>query len=224
MDKVIKNLYDRLYRKGLNVPKEEIKAAIVSINAEGNLSDDDKNIIVKQFTDKYTSQLAIPEAGATTTNLNQSDLPKDDEGVMTLYEPVNKSSITLSEAKAIVFSQVETLELELKTSEIKAISQELYEQDLDANDAVNYAIGLIRDYISAEEQRYTSDLTTSMQGLVDFTNASYQRRNTVTANAFSQVRRDLGVSRDTYKSSVRQFKEELQEHFQPTKSVQLRDD
>jgi len=219
LDRVVKNLYDRLYKKGFNVPKNTIKAAVLEVSAEGTLTDEQKSQIVEKF-------MAVTEAGVQDDS--QAALPSDEE-VLNAYHnqpPVESSAITpttppastpgaltTSQAREIVFDRCESMGIELKTSEIKAIVQEIQAQHLDAQAAVNYTITVIKQFINAQERQYTSNLTEGMQELVQHVNTSFRNREAVTVSAFEKVKGELTEAASAYKSSTVNYTADLQEYF-----------
>lgn len=219
INKAVKNLYDRAYRRGLNVSKKDIEAKVLEISSTGELTDEQKAEIVEFFASQA-------EAG-----VNQDSLPNEPDFVgeyAKAEEPVQSSALaspqskppasvlSVSEARNIVFDQCEQLEIELKSSDIKEIANYIHEASLDAEAAVNYTKTVLTQFITVTENRFTSSLTESMQELVTHANNSFRRREATTTAAFGKLKEDLAVSTATYKRSTQAYTNDLAEYFQDT--------
>ena len=213
LDKTVKNIYDRLYRKGLNISKDEIRARVVEINPDGNLTDSEKNSIVAYFIDnvKSLSQPTIdvtPDAG----DVSKAALPETSG--LANYKP-----ITQQQATDIVFNQVEVLELDLKASEIKAIAKKMIDQNATGLNAVSTAISLLKELVNHQENQFNNSLQSSVNSLVSHVNDSLSRRNATAVSAFDTVRDELEASQMAYKSSCEDFEADLREYIASQTSV-----
>lgn len=205
MDNLIKALYNRLYRKGLNISKDEIRAKVLEINADGNITELEKNQVVEYFINSVNT-LATP---ATTTDSKAALPDYQPSGI----EKVN-NSLSINDAKSIVYEQVENLELDLKASEIKSIAQEMINSNIDMSHAKSTAINLIKKYVEHQENQYINSLQNDVNHLVVEINQSMQRRSQATAQAFTHLRQGLEESTNHFKSNCDEFVSDIQSYFQ----------
>lgn len=213
----VKNLYDALFRRGVKASREDISKQVELRSSDGKLTSDQRDEIVQYFVN-LSSQMTVTvdEAGNIENNTESVESnPPALNNRMIPYQPVNNEGgkISRTEATSIIFEQVEMLNLDLKSSEIKQISNDLYDQSLDGQDSILYAVELLKNYISKEEESFTNNLTSAMGGLVEHVNNSYKHRNDITSQAFSQVAKDIEASRTAYKRSCQDFKNDLESHF-----------
>jgi hypothetical protein len=220
IDKTVKNLADRLYRKGLNISKVSIKEYVVSEYGDKDLTDIEKNTVVAYFIEK-SSGLAVSKETIDITPTDESGqaaLPNlETARPLDLYKPAN-SSLSVPQVTSIVFEQVEILGLDLKSSDIRAIGNKLTDMNVAASDAVSMAVSLIREYVGIEEERHDNNLAGALNQVVSEVNASYARRSEKTSQAFSILSHDLEVSATAYKSGLEQFKADVQDYFAVKKS------
>jgi hypothetical protein len=206
---IVKNIYDRLYRKGINVSKDIIEAKLIEIAKDvNNITSDEKEAVVDSIVNS-TSKAALPAA-----------LPEENEPAeMVIYQPgtnnnqlakqEDKAPLTYKEVSSIVYEQVEELNLDLKTSQVKAIVGQLVEMNVDATNAINTAISVIKQYIDYQESEFTNQFQNSVNELVTHANTSFQRRNAIASDAFTKLQVGLEESTNHFKSSCRKFEEDI---------------
>lgn len=222
LNKTVKNLYDRLYRKGHNITKSEIEAKVREISNDGIITDTDKNRIVTHFVEKNNSSMVRTEAGETvdvtpSDDLSKGALPKFEQEQpaqpLDLYKPVNGSAMTKPEATALVFEQVEVMGLDLRTSDIKEIASNLVAQNVAANNAIEVTTQLINSFVELEERRFNSHLNESFNQVIQTVKESSQRKNASYAGAVENLKGELEASTSKYKSGLDAYTSDLKEYF-----------
>lgn len=204
LDKTVKNLYDRLYRKGVNISKKDIEARVLEISATGDLTDEQKTQIVESFISQSETEDNQDSLPNFVESYDQTPVESSSLATTTPSAPDKPpaSALSIAEAREIVFTQCEQLEIELKSSEIREIAKEIHETSLDAEAAVNYTITVLKQFITVQENRFTSSLTESMEELVSHAQKSFRRREATTVTAFGKIKEDLAAVRANYKRSI----------------------
>jgi hypothetical protein len=211
---IVKNIYDRLYRKGINVSKDIIEAKLIEIAKDvNNITSDEKEAVVDSIVNSSNNAL-------TVDSTSKAALPEENEPAeMVIYQPgtnnnqlakqEDKAPLTYKEVSSIVYEQVEELNLDLKTSQVKAIVGQLVEMNVDATNAINTAISVIKQYIDYQESEFTNQFQNSVNELVTHANTSFQRRNAIASDAFTKLQVGLEESTNHFKSSCRKFEEDI---------------
>lgn len=206
MDNLIKNLYNRLYRKGLNISKDDIRAKVLEINPTGDLTEAEKDTVVFHFVDSANN--------ITTVNAGKAGLP--DEKPLDIYP--KSDALTHREATGLVFQQIDSLNLELSNNQLKAISQEIVDQRLDEAGAISFIYDLIKKFVEQDEANFDSEIQETHQKTLQLVNESYQRRSEKTQQAFEKIGGDIKAAVQHYKSHNDDLKRFAMQCFQTQKS------
>lgn len=220
MDRLIKLIYNRLYRKGVNVPKSEIRQLIT----KDNLSPDEMDAITQKLIEKYSVSSSLVKNDESMVDDSKAALLKNDEidstpasisrdEALGLYKPSNSSIVDRSQAREIVYGQLEESGLDLKTSQVAAIVQKTLEQNLDFEESVAYVINQIKMLVAYQEQNANAAIDEAMADLNEFTNQSYTRRTQKFDDALTSYSRQLEVSANFTKSRRAELKGELASYF-----------
>jgi hypothetical protein len=213
---IVKNIYDRLYRKGINVSKDIIEAKLIEIAKDvNNITSAEKEAVVDfivNSTSKAAGKAALPEENEPAEMFiyqpgTNNQLAKQED------KQEDKAPLTYKEISSIVYDQVEEMNLDLKTSQVKAIVGQLVEMNVDATNAINTAISVIKQYIDYQENEFTNQFQKSVNELVIHANTSFQRRNAIASDAFTKLQMGLEESTNHFKSSCRKFEEDITATF-----------
>lgn len=220
MKNLVNAIYLRLYRKGYNAIKDEIENYITAHYKDvDSISEEDK----KNITQFFINNLEIANTGAKVEaeieeNSNNQIVPTVTPALMPEYQPVNNlNAITKTEATNLVVSQVEIFQLDIKMSDVSAISQDLYNRRLDLAEASLIVSELIRNYVSDIENELISILEQEHNKTVQHINASYNRRNRAAKQYMDKLKEDLSVSNRAYKSDCEQFVSDAKTYFESIK-------
>ncbi len=228
LDKKVKNIYDRLYRAGIRVTTTVIKDAIIEYfgHIPHDISAKDLDLFTNMFqspngTDNgEAGEMITSESGkATLHNENDENV---DAGMLSLLDqkmgkiaPASpqSSSVTQYQANQIVTQVAGRLNLGLDQDTIKSYALQIYEYGQDLNDSMDYAIGLLNMLVEKQEKNYITHLGNLTNDFVARTNESIARQHEVTQQVLNRVGDDLGASQNAYKSSCKQFKDDLNNYF-----------
>lgn len=175
MDNLIKNLYDRLYRKGIRTSRDELRSKILEINPNGILTDTEKNLVVDHFVNLAGD---VSDKAALSAELVTELYPKSE-------------GLTIREAKGLVFEQAENLNLSLSLEQIKMISEEIVNQKLNEAKAIEFIYNLIADFIKQDEANFNQKIENTHQQTISLVNDSYFRRSEKTHEIIEKVGREI---------------------------------
>lgn len=218
MSDTAKNIYNRLYRSGVNVKLNQIKAKMAEVSSDGNLSKEQIDAIVEalkaESEGSKTQDVIIPPIEASQ-DLNSEPKMNIESSLSIPSTPVtNQSALTQRQAISLVSEKILELDLELATSDMKLIANSIFERNLSEQEAIEYLGQVISQVLAKQESEYTTNLKQVVSAIVHDVNSSYERRNALLTETLGSLKVELEETTTAYKSRVSGFKGSIREAFQ----------
>jgi hypothetical protein len=224
--KAVQSIFMSLYHKGVKVEKKEIETKILEMSPDGAITNEQKLDIITHFVEKMTPTVdvnVIVDAGgdASIQVIDSNTIPTTPASTtpeVPPYEPVNSSALTKSGITDMVMTQAEVFNVDLQLSDIKAISNQAYEQQLGMEDTLMYVIQSIQEYVNRDADEYVENVRLAANSTQQAIANAANRKVSATNQAIETIKKEVTAVSAMQKSYNQQLKASVAEYFKNPKS------
>lgn len=183
-----------------------------------NSSDDSENKDSLQITESTTTE--IDNDGNDETDDNQEPTEVNTVDAVDYYyqnikpqEPEQDSQessmvpsqggqLTPQESYELVTNEAERLGFDLTIRQAREISQIVFDSYDASQDKTQFVISAIKAFFDKSEKEFEADLSSDLNGLVDYMNGSTRRRQKMLEEGFGQILKTVTESNEVFKKDI----------------------